>query len=82
MTNNTYYIDGQIPMVGNMLCCQKCGRKILVEIAMCGVSHNLSNLSIAATCGECLRLGEAFKQSYPSQAEKIEKWLDSPVKGT
>jgi hypothetical protein len=55
--------------------CARCGRKILVEIALNGNSHNVH---VSATCGECLRdrpLSAGFRGDHPMEARMIEEWL-------
>lgn len=54
------------------LACRKCGRKILVEIALFGVSHNAE---VVATCAECLELSRDFKGKHAKAADDISKWM-------
>jgi hypothetical protein len=56
--------------------CSKCGRKILVEIGLIGVSHNAM---VNVTCAECLKKGglsDDFKKRFVEVAADIEKWLE------
>jgi hypothetical protein len=56
--------------------CSKCGRKILVEIGLIGVSHNAV---VRVTCAECLKkakLSDVFKKCYTETADDIERWLE------
>jgi len=54
-------------------CRCKCGRKILVEIGLVGVSHNAS---VSATCGECVGpVYEEFESAQPKAATDIEEWI-------
>ena len=41
----------EIEVVGRLIKCSKCGRKILVERGLFGVNHTLE---IFATCWDCL----------------------------
>ena len=71
----SYYIrnrDGSFgcDVSGHFLKCNKCGRKILVEIGLFGISHNAS---IQATCVECVEINETFKKDYPAHATMIEQ---------
>jgi hypothetical protein len=54
--------------------CQKCGRKILVEMALIGVPHHTG---VAATCAKCIQLplDEEFRQKHPDKAKDIEEWI-------
>ena len=54
--------------------CGKCGRKILVEISLFGVSHNCG---VMATCADCLSVpvNDRFKREHSEVAADIEKWL-------
>ena len=56
--------------------CSKCGRKILVEIGLIGVSHNAI---VSVTCAECLKkvkLPDIFKKRHAEAAADIERWLE------
>lgn len=51
------------------LVCSTCGKKILVEIHLIGVSHNAS---VSASCAECI--GEPspkFVADHPNEAKAI-----------
>jgi len=55
--------------------CQKCGRKILVEVLLFGVNHNAD---LIATCAECLQkkgLDKKFAKKNPEVAKDIKAWL-------
>lgn len=55
--------------------CSYCGRKILVEQILDGVSHTAT---ILASCKECLKksgLPEKFKKQHPKEAKEIEQWI-------
>ncbi len=55
--------------------CQKCGKKILVEINQCGISHIVT---ITATCAECLDFkNEEFKKEHPKAVKNIVKWKNN-----
>jgi hypothetical protein len=58
--------------------CSKCGRKILVEIALCGTNHNLS---VIATCADCLKshwneVPEEFLKERKQEAKDIKAWVN------
>lgn len=54
------------------LMCSKCGRKILVEAFLIGVSHTAST---TATCAECIGpLTEDYKREHPEAAADLEAW--------
>ncbi|HTU90547.1 MAG TPA: hypothetical protein VMF69_10770 [Gemmataceae bacterium] len=69
---DTYYIEGELDAMGHLTACNKCGRKILVEMALIGVPHHVG---VTAICGECLVLPEQFRKEHPKIAAKIEGWL-------
>ena len=50
--------------LGQLVKCEKCGRKILVERALLGVNHTLD---IKATCWECLTSKAKGKASRACQ---------------
>ena len=55
--------------------CEKCGRKILVEIVLMGVNHNMA---VIATCAKCLKKKgpmKGFKEQRPSEYEDIMEWI-------
>ena len=54
--------------------CQKCGRRILVEMGLIGVPHHSW---IMVTCAECIQvpLAEAFRERRSEAAAEIGKWL-------
>jgi len=68
----TYYIDDALTIMGHLTACNKCGRKILVEMALIGAQHHVG---LTATCGECLMLPEQLRKEYPRIAAKIDRWL-------
>ncbi len=81
MDDNTYYIEGdctdptkQMPLIGYLLKCVKCNRKIHVDAILIGVNHTLS---VSACCAECLEIRDEFRQDHPDIAEKIDKWINS-----
>lgn len=56
--------------------CSECGRKILVEIGLFGVSHNAT---VSATCAQCLAkrgVHEKFRAENPTAAQDIEEWIE------
>lgn len=69
--NNTYHIEDNL--IGHLLKCNKCGKKILVEILLFGVSHNLD---VIATCGSCMKISDNIKEKYPEVSKKIEEFLN------
>jgi len=53
-----------------------CGRKILVQIALIGDSHNLG---VSIVCGDCIRAGRVdreYKKHNPELAKEIEDWAN------
>ena len=58
-------------VVNYTLSCNKCGRKILVEIVLFGVNHNAS---VRATCAECLTLNEEYCAEHSEECEEIKEW--------
>ena len=57
--------------------CLQCGRKILVERGLMGVTHTVG---IYATCLDCVMkkgLTEKFKEQNPDAAKDITEWYDS-----
>jgi len=61
--------------VGHFCECPKCGRKILVEQVLFGVSHTAQ---IGACCGECLAksgLEPEFVKENPEKAKRANEWL-------
>lgn len=68
-----YLVHDGSDIQGSFLTCRKCGRRILVEIVLCGVSHNTS---ITATCAQCIgTVNEEFKARHPEAAQKIEEFI-------
>lgn len=54
--------------------CPFCARKILVQIGLFGVSHNLG---VTAVCADCIRdkgLDPKYRAEDPSTARQIEAW--------
>lgn len=41
----------ELPVVGTLISCPKCGRKILVERGLIGIDHSIE---IFVTCWQCL----------------------------
>jgi hypothetical protein len=56
--------------------CSRCGRKILVEIGLIGVSHNAV---VSVACAERLKevgLSDDFRRRFAKAAADIERWLE------
>jgi hypothetical protein len=74
----TFYIpnagDG-VSLVGHKTKCNKCGRKILIQLPLFGAPHHFDAL---ATCGECLELDEAWKKEHPEVAADLIDWKIAP----
>ncbi|HTU19642.1 MAG TPA: hypothetical protein VMG10_16395 [Gemmataceae bacterium] len=70
--DHTYYIDDSLTVMGQLTACNKCGRTILVEMALIGVQHHVG---LTATCGECLMIPQQFRKEHPQIAAKIDRWL-------
>ena len=66
---DTYYIDGKFGVMGHLVACGKCGRKIIVENVLIGTNHNIS---VIAKCADCFEISETFRRDYPNDAEEIE----------
>ena len=69
---DTYYIANDLTVMGHMTACHKCGRKMVVEMALIGVPHHLG---VTVTCGDCLVVTEQFRKEHPEVASQIERWL-------
>jgi hypothetical protein len=75
MDADTLFVQspGQPPVVGYLLRCPACGRKVLVEVALLGTNHNLS---VSATCAECLPpLLPGIARRHPDVAARLERWV-------
>lgn len=61
--------------------CSTCGRKLLIEINLNGSNHNLS---VNATCGECIKPEELnlFEETWPREAKAIREWIQATGAGT
>lgn len=60
----------------NKCVCSKCGRKILVEKILIGVSHTTHT---QAMCLDCLiekGVDEDFKEKHPEAAKDMEEWYN------
>jgi hypothetical protein len=57
--------------MGELLACKKCGRKILVEMAINGTIHHMGT---SATCADCIEYTDDFREKNPNVVEQIEKW--------
>ena len=77
--DDTYYIDDDFTVMGHLTACKKCGRKMLVEMALIGAQHHLG---VTVTCGACLVVPEQFREEYPEIVSKIERWLQRGQKST
>jgi hypothetical protein len=70
--DTVYYIESNdMPLMGHLLECSQCGRKIHVGMVLIGQPHHTG---IQATCGECLSL-EDVEKNHPKIAAKMKKWL-------
>lgn len=67
-----YSIPGPIPVLGYLLRCSKCKRKILVESFLNGSSHVMH---VAAKCAECMPSTEHLKSTHPEVVNQIEEWV-------
>jgi hypothetical protein len=70
--DDTYYIEGDLDVMGHLTACQKCGRKLVVELALIGVPHHVG---VYVTCGNCLVLPGQFRKEQPAISAKIDGWL-------
>ncbi len=57
-------------IMGHLTKCQKCGRKMIIEVGQAGVNHDTN---IWVTCAECTKLEDEFRVKFPKVAEFIEK---------
>jgi hypothetical protein len=76
MTNQcgTYHINcNGLPVEGHFIKCSKCGKKIVIEIVLCGVSHNVG---VSAVCAECMKVDADFKKEHPDIAKQIEEFCN------
>ena len=71
-SDDTYYIEDDLTTVGHLTACNKCGHKILIEMALIGSQHHVG---VTATCGDCLVVPEQFRKEHPEAVSKVEKWL-------
>jgi hypothetical protein len=73
---DTFYIpnagDG-ISLVGHKTKCNKCKRKILVQLPLFGVPHHFDAM---ACCAECLEVDNEFKKGHPEVANDLMRWKD------
>lgn len=69
--DDTYYVDGDTPVLGYLSECPKCHRKILIETCLCGANHNIG---VTAICAECVEIPTEFQKSNPDICDKIKKW--------
>ena len=72
----SYYIPGEFPVSGHLVACPKCGKKIVIEIPLCGVSHNLG---VFAHCAGCMEVNEKFKNEFPDIAKQIEEFCGDGI---
>jgi len=74
--DNTFYIPGNagISLMGHLLKCTKCGRKIAMQVGLIGTVHHVQP---SVTCGECLDIDQAFATQYPEVTEQLEEWKKS-----
>ena len=66
----TYFIDGQFGIMGYMLQCRKCGRKIVVETVLNGTNHNLA---VHVTCAECMEIDEEHPEIIKQVADFLKE---------
>lgn len=61
-----------LPSVGDLVKCSGCGRRILVERGLIGVSHTIS---ITVTCWQCLdsKTKERAKKRYHLEEEEYSR---------
>jgi len=85
MSEKTFYIDNvsnmpswPIGLLGYLLACPKCGKKIIVETTLNGSNHNMS---MSAICADCWELNESFKQKFPDKSQEIEIQVAAFKKG-
>lgn len=78
MNSKTFHLQPKpgaafgMTVMGHMVECGKCKRKILVEMPLIGVPHHTG---VQVTCGDCLVLADSFRNEYPEQAKQVEEWL-------
>ena len=76
MTNTYSYNDGQFSVMGHFLKCSKCGKKIIVNITLCGVNHNIA---VHATCASCIKINTEFKEKHPDIVKQIEEFCGDGI---
>lgn len=64
--------NGRLPVMGHLTACRRCGRKVLVELALIGAPHHVA---VMVTCGECLEPSEQMRREHPEIVSAVEKWL-------
>ena len=69
---DTCYIANDLTVMGHLTACHKCGRKMVVEMALIGVPHHTG---VSVTCGGCLVVTEQIRKGHPEVASHIERWL-------
>ena len=75
MSKTGFFIEEDLcSLQGAYLQCPKCGRKIFVQIALCGTCHNES---IQAACAECVSMHGEFSAEHPEIAKEFEEWKKS-----
>lgn len=76
MSDESYLIpgtNGRRPVMGHLTACRKCGRKVLVELALIGTPHHIA---VMVNCGECLEEpSERIRKEHPEILAQVEKWL-------
>lgn len=65
--------DG-IALCGHKLKCNKCKRKILIQLPVTGIPNHIDAFAV---CGECLEIHDEFRELYPELAADLQRWKDS-----
>ena len=56
--------------------CNKCGRKILVEMALIGIPHHTG---VSATCADCVDMttpqAQLLAKQHPDVAKELAEWF-------
>lgn len=63
--------QSHFPVIGEFRKCNKCERKILVQMGINGTPHHFGT---SVTCADCLVIDEDFRQKYPDIVKQIEDW--------
>ena len=73
---NAFFIppnEHGMALCGHKLKCNKCKRKILIQLPLIGVPHHTDAFAV---CGECLEIDENFEKLFPELAKNLKEWKE------